>query len=836
MSDVIRAQPGPQERALASPADVVIFGGGAGGGKSWGLLLSVAQHAHVPEFAAEIFRRTYPELTMTGGLWPESARLFRYLRGEPNEGSLRWAFPSGATAKFSHMQHAKDRYNWDGAQVPMIGWDQLESFEEEQFWYLLSRNRNPRGGGLRPWVFATCNPVPADDPVGGWLHRLVQWWLDAATGTAIPARSGAPRWVVRDGDALDWADDPAALRARHGAEAEPKSFTFIESRLEDNPALAAADPGYRASLMLLPLVERERLLGRNWNSRPTAGRLFNRAWFPLADAAPVDARRVRYWDKAGTEGGGDWSAGVRLARADDGGAYYVEDVVRGRWSAHGRNRVIRQVAEADGLGVDVWVEQEPGPIWVDERVVRGDGSIARLGDIRIGDRLITRHGVSARVERVVDRGEIETITISLASGRTLCLAPDHRCLTPHGWVRAGEIAIGGAIALRAHSRVDAPLETPTAMESRLAGYLMGDGCVTWAMRRSATLIGPRPAPTSEAEWERRRKISAARRRGLAPCNASVVCSDPLQGVDVTACAESIGAIVAVTDRRGWTYRMKGPAMRAWLHARGLAGMKTADKIVPTWIAKGGDAAVANFIGAFFMCDGCASVDRDGRVSVEMCNTSRQLLIDIQSLLLRFGVYSVLRERHHGGVRRVLYVLGVRIGDDSAARFAERIPTFGRKTKILAAVRRRAFDQDFLPDVVMSVVSGGRRRCVCLSVDAGESFLANDIVVHNSGGKESAEISIQQLDGWAVRADRPSADLVVRSGPLRAQAEAGNVRLVRGPWVEAFLAELHAFDGRGRGHDDQVSAAAGAHNKLALRPGAPRVGRAAAPSARVILTG
>lgn len=92
------------------------------------------------------------------------------------------------------------------------------------------------------------------------------------------------------------------------------------------------------------------------------GLLFDREWFDLVGAAPREARRVRYWDKAATELGGAYSAGVLIAEAH--GVYYIEDVVRGQWSSLQRNRVIRQTAELDeerhpGL-VETWLEQEPG--------------------------------------------------------------------------------------------------------------------------------------------------------------------------------------------------------------------------------------------------------------------------------------------------------------------------------------------------------------------------------------------------------------------------------------------------------------------------------------------
>jgi phage terminase large subunit-like protein len=93
---------------------------------------------------------------------------------------------------------------------------------------------------------------------------------------------------------------------------------------------------------------------------PRGGGLFKRSDFRIVEAAPEDVQaRVRYWDKAGTEGGGAYSAGVLMSRGDDG-MFYVEDVVRGQWSSHQRNVVMEQTAALDGPLTTIWVEQEPG--------------------------------------------------------------------------------------------------------------------------------------------------------------------------------------------------------------------------------------------------------------------------------------------------------------------------------------------------------------------------------------------------------------------------------------------------------------------------------------------
>jgi predicted phage terminase large subunit-like protein len=96
-----------------------------------------------------------------------------------------------------------------------------------------------------------------------------------------------------------------------------------------------------------------------------AGLLFDTSRVRVAEAAPLEANRVRYWDKASVTDGGDYSAGVLMARTPDG-LFWVEHVERGRWSAAGRNAVIRRTAELDHDrhryrgGVAVWVEQEGG--------------------------------------------------------------------------------------------------------------------------------------------------------------------------------------------------------------------------------------------------------------------------------------------------------------------------------------------------------------------------------------------------------------------------------------------------------------------------------------------
>lgn len=362
----LEPQEGFQMNFLSSSADIVIGGGGAGVGKTLAMFLESARNLGVKGFGCVIFRRETPMITNEGALWDESVKLFSGI-AKPNLNDLSWTFPPfGTRIRMSHMQLADDRFGWDGAQIPLICWDQLEQFLEVQFWYMLSRNRSLCG--VVPYIRATCNPVPETDKVGGWLRKLIAWWVDPETGLPIPERSGVIRWLVRINDIVHWADSREELVARFPdmkeEDVQPKSFTFIAGKLEDNQILLKGNPEYRASLLALPLHERERLLGGNWNARPVAGKVFNRTWFKsILRSTPQDVTRwVRYWDKAGTEGGGKYSAGVLMGRRANGRTL-VANIVRGQWSSGNRETIIKQTAESDraaGLDVETWIEQEPG--------------------------------------------------------------------------------------------------------------------------------------------------------------------------------------------------------------------------------------------------------------------------------------------------------------------------------------------------------------------------------------------------------------------------------------------------------------------------------------------
>ena len=109
-------QPGPQEAFLASPADIAIYGGAAGGGKTWALLLEPLRHLANPDFGAVIFRREATQITNEGGLWDEAAKLYPLLGGQSKQVPRPiYHFGTRARVSFAHLNQENDVLDWQGA-------------------------------------------------------------------------------------------------------------------------------------------------------------------------------------------------------------------------------------------------------------------------------------------------------------------------------------------------------------------------------------------------------------------------------------------------------------------------------------------------------------------------------------------------------------------------------------------------------------------------------------------------------------------------------------------------------------------------------------------------
>ena len=356
MARIVKPQPGPQTAFMATPANVCIYGGAAGGGKSFGLLMSALRYKNVPGFGCTIFRRNFNQIFSQGGLWDESMKIYQGIRGaDPKFARGQWWFRNQngdivSKVTFAHIERDEDVHKWQGSQVCEIGFDELTHFSEKTFFYMLSRNRSTCG--VEPFIRATCNP-DADS----WVAKFIEWWIDPDTGYPIPERSGKLRWFVRRDEILYWANTKQELWKQFDLKtpeekAEPRSVTFIMSKLEDNQELLKVNPGYMANLKAMSVIERERLLHGNWKIKAAAGLFFKRSQVgDYLSFVPDDVIEwVRCWDLAATEktenGDPAFTSGVLMGKRKNG-RYIVADVVNKQMSASDVRQTIKHTAQQD---------------------------------------------------------------------------------------------------------------------------------------------------------------------------------------------------------------------------------------------------------------------------------------------------------------------------------------------------------------------------------------------------------------------------------------------------------------------------------------------------------
>ena len=138
-------------------------------------------------------------------------------------------------------------FNWQGAEIALLGFDELTHFTAYQFFYLLSRNRST--SGVKPYVRATCN-ADADS----WVAKFIEWWIDDE-GYAIPSRSGVIRYFVRIEDTIEWGDTREELYERfpHLRDAERSTIPRSSSPLHlSAPRLPITRRCWRKTLPMSP--------------------------------------------------------------------------------------------------------------------------------------------------------------------------------------------------------------------------------------------------------------------------------------------------------------------------------------------------------------------------------------------------------------------------------------------------------------------------------------------------------------------------------------------------------------------------------------------------------
>lgn len=325
--------------------DILLCGGGAGGGKSHTCLTKALKYINDPAARIMIVRRSYPMIKLSGGLWDESKSIYSHFGGVAGVQALMWKFPNGATIQFAAIPDKLS--DWQGLQASHILVDEAAEFTMEEILFLMSRLRAVKYKGHLSLTM-TCNP-----DASSFLKEWVDWCLDKETGVPLPGTEDKVRWFVNIGGKLHWAFSRQELVAQFGEVYQPLSFRFIPLTVYDNPILLKNNPGYLANLLSQPRVNQLRFLLGSWTARPEGASFFDRSWCQIVEYAPVNSMAcVRSWDLAASvpsesNPDPDWTAGVKMSR-DRLGVYYIEHVERFRKLTDGVLKAIIDVADLDG--------------------------------------------------------------------------------------------------------------------------------------------------------------------------------------------------------------------------------------------------------------------------------------------------------------------------------------------------------------------------------------------------------------------------------------------------------------------------------------------------------
>ena len=224
---IFKANEGPQEDFLAAGETDVLYGGAAGGGKSYAMLVDPLRYAHRSAHRGLILRRSMPELRelidKSRELYPKAFQGCKY-----REVEKMWTFPSGAKIEFGFLERDADVYRYQGQAYSWIGFDEITHLPTEFAWNYLASRLRTTDPDIVPYMRCTANP-------GG----VGATWVKKRYIDPIP-----PNESFEGADGL--------------------TRKFIPARLQDNPFLAS-DGRYERMLKALPPTQRQQLLEGNWD-------------------------------------------------------------------------------------------------------------------------------------------------------------------------------------------------------------------------------------------------------------------------------------------------------------------------------------------------------------------------------------------------------------------------------------------------------------------------------------------------------------------------------------------------------------------------------------------
>lgn len=231
---------GPQTDAYHSKADLLLYGGQGGGGKT-DFSLGLAFTAHRRSL---LLRRHYANLT---GIIDRALAVNGSRNGYNGSPPPRLTTKDGRLIQFAGCQHLGDEQDWQGIPFDLKVFDEAAQFLEQMVRFHIGWLR-PSDGDMTQRTRAVLATNPPLDSTGDWIIGMFRPWLDVTHPK--PARTGELRWFVTAPDGADLEVDGPNPIELDGRMLKPMSRTFIPAALKDNPFLVRTD--YQAKLDALP--------------------------------------------------------------------------------------------------------------------------------------------------------------------------------------------------------------------------------------------------------------------------------------------------------------------------------------------------------------------------------------------------------------------------------------------------------------------------------------------------------------------------------------------------------------------------------------------------------
>lgn len=232
---------GPQRDAYNSKADILLYGGEPGGGKS-SLLLGLAFNKHRRSL---LMRRQYTDL---GHILDEAIKFHGSRNGFNGSPPPQLKLGEGRLIDFGAAAKVGDEEHWQGNPHDFIGIDEATQFAKSQILFLMGWLRCADDPNQRTRVVLATNPPLA--PEGLWVTEMFAPWLDPKFEN--PAAPGELRYAIMDEeDNMVWLDGPEPVENYRGKVVDPKSYTYIPASLKDNPFLSSTND-YQRQLDALP--------------------------------------------------------------------------------------------------------------------------------------------------------------------------------------------------------------------------------------------------------------------------------------------------------------------------------------------------------------------------------------------------------------------------------------------------------------------------------------------------------------------------------------------------------------------------------------------------------